>query len=41
MSEIKDKFLAEAHAMYDEDIAACKTMGAHSAERCCREKAAC
>jgi methylthioribose-1-phosphate isomerase len=28
MSELKDKFLAEAHAMYDEDIAACKAMGA-------------
>jgi methylthioribose-1-phosphate isomerase len=27
MSEIKKKILAEAHAMYDEDIAACKTMG--------------
>jgi methylthioribose-1-phosphate isomerase len=28
MSEIKEKILAEAHAMYEEDIAACKTMGA-------------
>jgi methylthioribose-1-phosphate isomerase len=28
MSEIKERILAEAHAMYDEDIAACKTMGA-------------
>src|SRR5579863_5557080 len=26
--QIKEKFLAEAHAMYEEDIAACKTMGA-------------
>jgi methylthioribose-1-phosphate isomerase len=31
MSEIKERFLAEAHAMYDEDIAACKTMGAFGA----------
>jgi methylthioribose-1-phosphate isomerase len=29
MSEIKGRLLAEAHAMYDEDIAACKAMGAH------------
>ncbi len=28
MADVKEKFLAEAHAMYDEDIAACKTMGA-------------
>src|SRR3954453_1386068 len=28
MAEMKEKFLAEAHAMYDADIAACKTMGA-------------
>src|SRR5947209_12580159 len=28
MAQVKDKFLAEAHLMYDEDIAACKTMGA-------------
>ena len=28
MPEIKEKFLAEAHAMYDEDIEACKAMGA-------------
>jgi len=28
MSELKEAFLAEAHAMYDEDIAACKAMGA-------------
>ena len=27
-SEIQEKILAEAHAMYDEDIAACKAMGA-------------
>ncbi|HEY1987471.1 MAG TPA: S-methyl-5-thioribose-1-phosphate isomerase [Terracidiphilus sp.] len=27
MAEVKEKFLAEAHAMYDEDIAACKAMG--------------
>ena len=27
-SQVKEKILAEAHAMYDEDIAACKTMGA-------------
>ncbi|HUA99696.1 MAG TPA: S-methyl-5-thioribose-1-phosphate isomerase [Terracidiphilus sp.] len=26
---IQDRLLAEAHAMYDEDIAACKAMGAH------------
>ena len=29
--QIKEKLLAEAHAMYDEDIAACKAMGAHGA----------
>ena len=28
LGEIKEKLLAEAHAMYQEDIAACKTMGA-------------
>ncbi len=28
MTGVKEKILAEAHAMYDEDIAACKTMGA-------------
>ncbi len=27
MSDVQEKFLAEAHAMYDEDIAACKIMG--------------
>jgi methylthioribose-1-phosphate isomerase len=29
MSTVREKFLAEAHAMYEEDIAACKAMGAH------------
>src|SRR4051795_1853598 len=28
MAVVREKFLAEAHAMYDEDIAACKAMGA-------------
>ena len=28
LSEIKERLLTEAHAMYDEDIAACKAMGA-------------
>ena len=28
LAEIQQKILAEAHAMYEEDIAACKTMGA-------------
>ncbi|MGA2851826.1 MAG: S-methyl-5-thioribose-1-phosphate isomerase [Terracidiphilus sp.] len=28
LPQIKQRILAEAHAMYDEDIAACKTMGA-------------
>jgi methylthioribose-1-phosphate isomerase len=28
LAEIQEKILAEAHAMYDEDIAACKAMGA-------------
>jgi methylthioribose-1-phosphate isomerase len=28
LGEIKEELLAEAHAMYEEDIAACKTMGA-------------
>ncbi len=32
MSDIRERFLAEAHTMYDEDIAACKAMGAHGAE---------
>jgi methylthioribose-1-phosphate isomerase len=31
LDQIKERFLAEAHAMYDEDIAACKTMGAFGA----------
>jgi methylthioribose-1-phosphate isomerase len=31
LAEIKCKLLAEAHAMYDEDIAACKVMGAYGA----------
>ncbi len=29
MAQIQEKFLAEADAMYEEDIAACKAMGAH------------
>jgi methylthioribose-1-phosphate isomerase len=32
MDEIRNRLLAEAHAMYDEDIAACKTMGAFGGE---------
>src|SRR5579871_65221 len=28
MNQVRDKLLAEAHAMYEEDIAACKAMGA-------------
>src|SRR5246127_451270 len=28
MGEVKERILGEAHAMYEEDIAACKTMGA-------------
>ncbi len=31
MEEVQRKFLAEAHVMYEEDIAACKTMGAFGA----------
>jgi len=31
LEEIKQKLLAEAHAMYEEDIAACRAMGAHGA----------
>jgi len=31
LEQIKEKILAEAHAMYEEDIAACKTMGAFGA----------
>ncbi len=30
--QIQERILAEAHAMYDEDIAACKAMGAFGAE---------
>jgi methylthioribose-1-phosphate isomerase len=29
IEQVRNKILAEAHAMYDEDIAACKAMGAH------------
>lgn len=29
MKQVQEKLLAEAHTMYDEDIAACKAMGAH------------
>src|SRR5579863_8978413 len=32
LAEIQKKLIAEAHAMYEEDIAACKAMGAHGAE---------
>ncbi len=28
LAQVQDRLLAEAHAMYEEDIAACKTMGA-------------
>ena len=31
IAEVKEKILAEAHAMYQEDIAACKAMGAFGA----------
>jgi methylthioribose-1-phosphate isomerase len=31
LAQIQEKLLAEAHAMYEEDIAACKAMGAHGA----------
>jgi methylthioribose-1-phosphate isomerase len=31
LAEIKDKLLTEAYAMYEEDIAACRAMGAHGA----------
>ncbi len=31
LSQIQEKILAEADAMYEEDIAACKAMGAHGA----------
>jgi methylthioribose-1-phosphate isomerase len=32
LAQIQERILAEAHAMYDEDIAACKAMGAFGAE---------
>jgi methylthioribose-1-phosphate isomerase len=32
MAEVRERFLAEAHAMYEEDIAACRRMGAFGAE---------
>jgi methylthioribose-1-phosphate isomerase len=32
MQQVRERILAEAHAMYDEDIAACKTMGAFGGE---------
>src|SRR5271169_5117777 len=32
LAQIKDKILAEANAMYDEDIGACKAMGAFGAD---------
>ena len=32
LAQIQEKILAEANAMYDEDIAACKAMGAFGAE---------
>jgi methylthioribose-1-phosphate isomerase len=31
LDEIKERLMAEAHTMYEEDIAACKAMGAHGA----------
>ena len=31
LARIKERILAEAHSMYEEDIAACKAMGAHGA----------
>ncbi len=31
LTQIQEKILAEAHATYEEDIAACKAMGAHGA----------
>jgi methylthioribose-1-phosphate isomerase len=31
LAQIREKILAEAHAMYEEDIAACKAMGAYGA----------
>ena len=32
MDEVRERFLAEAHAMYEEDIASCKAMGALGGE---------
>jgi methylthioribose-1-phosphate isomerase len=32
LAQVQDRILAEANAMYEEDIAACKTMGAFGAE---------
>ena len=32
MEEVRERFLAEAHAMYEEDIASCKAMGALGGE---------
>ena len=32
MEQVQERLLAEAHAMYEEDIAACKTMGAFGGE---------
>src|SRR5579871_4858112 len=32
MAEVREGILAEAHAMYDEDIKACKLMGAYGGE---------
>jgi methylthioribose-1-phosphate isomerase len=32
LAQIKERFLAEAHAMYEEDIAACKAMGTFGGE---------
>lgn len=32
IGEVRERLLAEAHAMYDEDIDACKTMGGHGAD---------
>jgi len=37
LDQIKEKLLAEAHAMYEEDIAACKAMGAFGAALLPRE----
>jgi methylthioribose-1-phosphate isomerase len=32
IAKVRERFLSEAHAMYDEDIAACKAMGAFGGE---------